>query len=130
MRPALRVLAATWAGLKTLAGGRVRWFAPWFAGAAIQGTNAVAQSLEGQWAFGFTSALFAAMLALWPVTARYEFREAWADGYVEGALGLGDALRGTTPAPLLRAATTGHLAPEPWDRVAPPPDTTTKGEMP
>lgn len=128
------MLAAAWAKIRPAGAsrqGRRAWFyAPWLAAAAIQGTNAVAQMLEGEWAFGFTSAIFAAMLAMWPVSARYEFREAWSDGYVEGVFTLHHSIRGTVPPPVVRQATTGYLAPEPWDRTAPPPHTTTTGEMP
>jgi hypothetical protein len=125
------VLAATWAGLKTLGSRRVRWYAPFVVGAAIQGFNAVSRMLEGEWAFGFTSALFAALLALWPVAARYEFRQAWSDGYVEGVFFVHHAIRGTVAPPVARQAATGYLAPEPWDRPPPPPpEAPTKGAMP
>lgn len=124
-------LGALWYRIRALVarhGARVLWYAPFLVAAAAQGAGAVFRMLEGQWAYGFTCALFGTMLALWPIAARYQFREAWASGYVEGVFTLGDAYRGTMPAPLLRHAITGYLAPEPWDKAPQPRTTGDEGE--
>lgn len=120
MSAALRVLRAAWYGMRAaLTSRRARallWYAPWLLGAAVQAYVVVVRVIAGELPDALTSAILAGLLALWPVSARREFREAWSDGYVEGVFTLGDAYRsGTVPAALLRQATTGYLAPEPWD---------------
>lgn len=127
MSPA-RILRAAWDGIKGRTGA-VLWFAPWFLGAAVQGYQGTARMVAGEYAYGFTAVILAALMALWPVYDRYTFRQAWASGFAEGIFAPGHLAQGIIPDPLLRQTMTGDVAPEPWDRpTAPRPRHATKKE--
>jgi hypothetical protein len=127
MSPA-RMISATWDGIKALAGKRrgLLWHAPWFLGATVQAFNGGVQMLAGDLNHGLNAAILAALLALWPIYSRYEFRQAWSSGFLEGMFTPGHLSQGVIPEPLLRQTITGDVAPEPWDK-APSPRHTNRG---
>lgn len=125
MKPA-RVLGAVWGGIKALVGrlpGRARalWYAPFFIGSAGQVFNVWAQLAGDEppdYGHALTAAILAVMLALWPIRARQEFRQAWRTGFLEGIHVPAELGRGRVPDVMTRQTVTGTATPEPWEASA------------
>lgn len=94
---------------------RVWWYAPFLLAAAVQGYSAIVELLAGELVHALTFAIFAALLALWPVRGRAEFRQGWRSGFLEGLYVPVEIDRGGIPDAVVRHAATGTPAPDPWE---------------
>jgi len=124
---ALKDLPARLLGWLTELGARLRfnrarilWYAPFFIGAAGQVYNAWAQ-LYGTYGppdigHALTATILAVLLALWPISRRHDYRQAWRTGFLEGIHVPAEVYHGRVPDIVTRQSVTGSAAPEPWER--------------
>lgn len=97
------------------ASARVLWYAPFYVSALLTAINAMAQLVRGNYINAVTAAFLALVFVMWCGQCRREFHRGWDRGFQEGYRLPQEARQGQVPDSVVRAITTGDMAPEPWD---------------